>query len=339
MKPMFFKLPNGLRVVLIDTKAFPTMTVIMLFAAGSRYENEKNNGIAHFFEHILFKGSKKYPSTFAISSVIEGMGAVNNAFTGKDHTGYWIKGTVQHFGKMIDILSDMIIEPLLNPKEIEREKGVIVEEINMYEDSPGRKVGDMFENLLYQGSPLGFDTTGTKETVTSFSRETFLDYRKMLYQPSNAVLVVAGGLNLLDKKGSTTQFLSHESLTTRQTRGPLESEKIAFASPLFNSYLDTIKEKFTHWDKEGEKAGFSKVIEKQNKPDKLIKYTKSNKREGSKKRKDFFNSFLCFLLKKDKKRIEKTKNKNVIMCEKKIKILITASDLNGLISRSLLLNQ
>src|SRR3989338_4823195 len=134
MQPQSFTLANGLRVILINTKAFPTLTTILLFGAGSRYENEQNNGIAHFFEHIPFKGSKKYPSAFAISSLLEGMGAVNNAFTSKDHTGYWVKGTVGNFEKSLDILSDMVIQPLLQPEEIEREKGVIVEEINMYED-------------------------------------------------------------------------------------------------------------------------------------------------------------------------------------------------------------
>src|SRR3989344_5830601 len=155
MQTELFTLSNGLRVVLIDTKSFPTLTTIVLFGAGSRYENKENNGIAHFFEHIPFKGTKKYPSAFAISSLLEGMGAVNNAFTSKDHTGYWVKGTVKHFPEILDVLADMIIQPLLDPKEIEREKGVIVEEINMYEDVPQRKVPELFENLLYKGTSLG----------------------------------------------------------------------------------------------------------------------------------------------------------------------------------------
>jgi predicted Zn-dependent peptidase len=165
-----------------------------MVGAGSRYETKQNNGIAHFFEHMAFKGSKQFPSSYAISSAIEGIGGVFNAFTSKDHTGYWIKATNDHTTKLIDVLSDMLLASLLDPEEIEREKGVIVEEINMYEDMPARKVGDIFEEVVYQGSPLGYDIAGTKETVTSFNRKTFTDYMDSLYAPSNATFVLAGGL-------------------------------------------------------------------------------------------------------------------------------------------------
>lgn len=253
MAPYFVTLENGLRVILIDTKAYPTLTSIILFGAGSRYENQKNNGIAHFFEHILFKGSKKYPSSFAIASLLEGMGAVNNAFTAKDYTGYWVKGTVGHFDRTADILADMIMHPLLKPEEIEREKGVIVEEINMYEDSPGRKVGDLFENLLYAGNSLGSDTTGTKETVTNFTRKTFLDYMHRLYKPENAVLVIAGGLNLeVGQKGKS--------------------------NPAASAIFKIIKEKFGKWAavQSGQgKTGYTKVREIQKNPQILVRQKKT----------------------------------------------------------------
>src|SRR3972149_3988933 len=127
MHPQTYTLKNGLRVIFIDTKTFPTLTTLLLFGAGSRYENEKNNGIAHFLEHMVFKGSKKYPDFFTISSVLEGMGAVHNAFTSKDHTGFWVKSPSEHFEQVIDILADIIQYPLLADAEIEREKGVIVQ--------------------------------------------------------------------------------------------------------------------------------------------------------------------------------------------------------------------
>ena len=155
MQTQLTTLENGLRVLLVDTKSFPTLTTILLVGAGSRYETEENNGIAHFFEHMAFKGSKKYPDSFTISSTIEGLGGIFNAYTSKDRTGYWIKSTKEHFPTVIDVLSDMILSSKLLPEEIEREKGVIAEEINMYEDMPQRKVGDLFEGLLYKGHPLG----------------------------------------------------------------------------------------------------------------------------------------------------------------------------------------
>lgn len=194
MKITTHTLKNGLRVLLIDTESFPTVTALVMVGAGSRYERKDNNGIAHFFEHMAFKGSKKYKTSFEISSAIEGIGGLFNAFTSKDHTGYWIKATNEHTNTLLDVLSDMILHPLLEKEEIEREKGVIVEEINMYEDMPARKVGDIFEEVIYKGTPLGMDIAGTKETVTAFNRKTFTDYITELYYPNNAVIVIAGGL-------------------------------------------------------------------------------------------------------------------------------------------------
>src|SRR3989338_11337547 len=122
MNPQTFTLKNGLQVIFVDTKTFPTLTTLLLVGAGSRYENEKNNGIAHFFEHMAFKGSRKYPDSFVISSTIEGLGGMFNAFTSKDHTGYWIKSLSEHFETASDVLSDMVQHSLLVPEEIEREK-------------------------------------------------------------------------------------------------------------------------------------------------------------------------------------------------------------------------
>ncbi len=238
MKPEEYLLENGLKVIFVDTKTFPTITTLLLVGAGSRYENEKNNGIAHFFEHMAFKGSKKYANSFVISSTIEGKGGVFNAFTSKDHTGYWIKSTNEHFPTVIDVISDMVLNPKLDPEEIEREKGVISEEINMYEDMPQRKVGEIFEGLLYGGNPLGFDIAGTKETISKFDRNTFVDYIKSLYHPDNSVLIVAGGLQ--DRR----------------------------------KYLELIKDKFSYW-KNSERTKYIPIEESQSKPQILVRYKKT----------------------------------------------------------------
>lgn len=243
MNHQTFTLHNGLKVIFIDTEAFPTLTTLLLIGAGSRYENEKNNGIAHFFEHMAFKGSKKYPSSLIISSTIEGLGGVFNAFTSKDHTGYWIKSTTAHFSTVVDVLSDMVLNPLLIEEEINKEKGVIIEEINLYEDMPYRKVNDVFDELLYDGNPLGFDIAGTKKSVNSFSRQTFLDYIRSLYTPTNAILVVAGGLF---KNGKKT----------------------------IKEYLKIIEEKLSQWQGE-KKINFEKVFENQCQPQISIKNKKT----------------------------------------------------------------
>lgn len=238
MKPEVIALDNGLQVIFIDTKTFPTITTLLLVGAGSRYENEKNNGIAHFFEHMAFKGSKKYPNSFVISSTIEGKGGVFNAFTSKDHTGYWIKSTSEHFKTVIDVIADMVLHSKLDIEEIEREKGVISEEINMYEDTPQRKVGELFEGLLYKGNPLGFDIAGFKETIEKFDRTTFVEYMSSLYYPNNSVLIVAGGIKNKEE------------------------------------YLKVIKEKFDNW-KTGKKQSFIPIKESQSKPQTLVKYKKT----------------------------------------------------------------
>lgn len=238
MQPKIDTLKNGLQVVMVDTKTFPSLTTLLLVNAGSRYENKENNGVAHFFEHMAFKGSKKYPTALDISSLLDGLGSEHNAFTSKDHTGYWIKAPTKHFSTSVDILSEMILHPLLKQEEVEREKGVIIEEINMYEDQPQYKVWDLFESLLYQDNPLGYETTGTKTTVSKFLRQTFLDYMNNFYNPKNSILIIAGGL---DNK---------------------------------ENYQKIVEQKFGDWRGQ-EKNNFIKFIESQKKQETLIYHKKT----------------------------------------------------------------
>jgi predicted Zn-dependent peptidase len=237
-------LDNGLPVVLVDTQSFPTVTTLILVGAGSRYETPENNGVAHFFEHMAFKGSLKYPDSYTISSKIEGLGGYFNAFTSKDHTGYWVKAPKHHFEEVIDVLSDMILHPLLLPEEIEREKGVIVEEINMYEDMPARKVSDIFDDILFKGHPLSYDIAGTPTSVRSFTRKTFTSYIDTHYHPRNAVVVVAGGLS--GKEG--------------------KDEKSA--------YLDIIKKRFIDWKPRTQHV-YESFVDTQKKKEVMIKYKKT----------------------------------------------------------------
>lgn len=241
MQPHIHTLPNGLKVILVDTKAFPSITTILLVNAGSRFENTKNNGIAHFFEHMAFKGSKKYPSAHMLASIVDGFGGEFNAFTSKDYTGYYIKAPTQFGDTMIDVLADMIKNPLLLEEELQKEKGVICQEIGMYEDTPQRSIYDVYENLLYKGTPLGMNVLGTTETINSFTQKTFKDYMGSLYFPNNAVFVVAGGLG--GKDGITE----------------------------FTKRIDT---HFADWEK-GKPVHFEKAEDKQTAPDLLVKYKKA----------------------------------------------------------------
>jgi predicted Zn-dependent peptidase len=185
-------LDNGLRVLTANLPHAQSVTVLIGFAAGSRYENASNSGIAHFAEHMFFKGTERRPSARDIAGEIDAIGGEFNAFTGKETTTYYVKCAAESRDVALDVLVDMIRNSRFDAEEIEREKGVIVEEMNMYFDTPRDFVGGVYEQLLYGDQPLGRDIIGTKETVRAATRETFTDYLGAWYQPSRMVLGIGG---------------------------------------------------------------------------------------------------------------------------------------------------
>ena len=186
-------LENGLRLLTVPMPSFESATVLVMVGAGSRYETKQNNGISHFLEHMAFKGTKKRPSALEISSLIDGMGGEFNAFTGKEATGFYIKSSVNRIETSFDVISDMLQNSLFDPKEIEKERGVILEEINLYEDTPMRKIGDIFEQLLYGDTPMGWDIAGEKDVIKKVQRGDFMDYMSKLYSADNITIALAGG--------------------------------------------------------------------------------------------------------------------------------------------------
>jgi predicted Zn-dependent peptidase len=176
-----------------------SVTGLLMLGVGSRYEKKRISGVSHFLEHMAFKGTKKRPSAMRIAEEIDSIGAVNNAFTGKEYTGYYIKSALEHLPMIVDMLADMMQNSLLKREDIENERGVILEEINMYEDMPVWKVGKNFEQLLYGGSSLGRRIIGARDTIKSLQREDFVDYMSRWYKPNNAVFAVAGGVGTLEK--------------------------------------------------------------------------------------------------------------------------------------------
>ena len=188
-------LPNGLRILTIPMPSFESATVMVMVGAGSRYETRLNNGISHFLEHMAFKGTVKRPSAMDITSLIDGMGGEFNASTGKEVTAFYIKSSADKIEISLDVLSDMLQNSKLDPKEIEKEKGVIIEEINMTEDSPMRDIGDVYERLMYGDTPLGWNIAGSKDIIKKTTREDFLSYMKSLYSPQNMTVVFAGGIS------------------------------------------------------------------------------------------------------------------------------------------------
>ncbi|MEK7642477.1 MAG: pitrilysin family protein [Patescibacteria group bacterium] len=227
-------LKNGLRIVVVPIKNSPSVTVMSLIEAGSKYETKELNGLSHFLEHMCFKGTDKRPKAIDISREFDAMGAQNNAFTSQEFTGYWGKAHPKNTDKLIDLISDMYLHPTLPADDLEREKGVIIEELNMYEDLPNRIVHDVWNELLYGDQPAGWSIIGTRENIRSFNRDDFVNYRSKLYVADATAVLVAGDVDA-------------------------------------NDIFKKIEKAFTGMPV-GKKKGKKKVVESQNKPAVKIKY-------------------------------------------------------------------
>lgn len=186
------------------------VTALILFKVGSRNEFKEINGASHFIEHLMFKGTPRRPTTEILSRELDSVGAEYNAFTGKDHTGYYIKVSQEHMTLAMDMLSDMVWQAKFEAKEMERERGVIIEEINMYEDNPIMHVEDLVEEILFGDQPLGWNIAGPREVIQKVSREDLLKYRQNFYQPDNLVVVIAGAISLAQGKKLAQQFFGKQ---------------------------------------------------------------------------------------------------------------------------------
>ena len=231
-------LKNGLRIITVPMKDNPTVTVLVLVETGSKYENKKIKGLSHFLEHMCFKGTTRRPKAIDISKELDNLGSQYNAFTGHEYTGYYAKSEARHFKQILDIVSDIYLHSTFPETEIEKEKGVIIEEINLYNDRPDIRVHEILYRLLYGDTPAGWDIIGTKETVRNTKRPDFLSYQKDHYVASATTVIVAGNI---------------------KEREALEAAKKAFAP------IETSRKK-----------GKERVVEKQNKPQVKIEYKKTD---------------------------------------------------------------
>jgi predicted Zn-dependent peptidase len=194
-------LPNGLRVLTATVPQAQSVSCFVMLSAGSRYETRETNGIAHFAEHMFFKGTERRPTARQIAGEVDAIGGEFNAFTSKEYTGYYVKCAAEHRDVALDVIVDMIRNSKFESTEIEREKGVIIEEMNMYYDTPRDFIDGVYEELVYGDHPLGWDIIGRKETVQGATRETFMDYLGHWYKPSRMVVGVGGrtGDGLLER--------------------------------------------------------------------------------------------------------------------------------------------
>ncbi|NTV40900.1 MAG: insulinase family protein [Candidatus Moranbacteria bacterium] len=188
-------LKNGLRILTVPMMGTQTATVMVMVGVGSRYETEKQAGISHFIEHMLFKGTSKRPTAQSISEELDGIGGEFNAFTAKDKTAYYAKVDGRHIDKAFDVLSDIFLHSKLEQVEIDRERGPILQELSMYEDDPRRSVGDEFEKLLYGSHHMGRNIVGYKETIKNVSRKDFVSFMKKYYVANETIICVSGKFN------------------------------------------------------------------------------------------------------------------------------------------------
>lgn len=191
-------LRNGLRILLVPEKTAKAVTVLVVVGAGSKYETKAENGLSHFLEHMFFKGTKKRPNTLKISETLDNVGGAYNAFTSKELTGYWAKTAKEHFDLALDWVSDIFLHSKLESKEIKKEKGVILEEINMRLDTPMHYIGDLWEKLLYGDQPAGWETIGQKENILRFQRKDFTNYLKNHYSSLNTIICISGNFSQRD---------------------------------------------------------------------------------------------------------------------------------------------
>lgn len=231
-------LQNGIRLVLVPKADILATTVAVAVEAGSKYETKETNGLSHFLEHMCFKGTKKRPRAIDITAELDGLGAAYNAFTAQEMTSYYIKARNESLDHILDIIADMYLNPIFDEAEIEKERGVIIEEINMYEDTPRRKVQDLFMTLLYGDQPAGWEIAGRKEVIRRLTRDDFINYRQKHYVGKATVVVAAG------------------SFEPKELAKKIEDYFVSLTP--------------------GEKAAKAPVVESQRKPAELIKYKDSD---------------------------------------------------------------
>ncbi|MFH0779648.1 MAG: pitrilysin family protein [Parcubacteria group bacterium] len=200
--------PNKTKLLLVPFKDTKAITILFLFGVGSRYERKEINGASHFIEHLMFKGTKKRPTTLDISKELDSVGAEFNAMTSKDYTGYYVKISHDKIDLAVDILSDMLLNSKFEIAEINRERGVIVEEINMYHDNPLMYIESLFEETVHAGSTLGWDVAGPASVIKKVTREQLLQYRDEYYRSDNCVIAVAGKFNDKIKNLLEQKFIS-----------------------------------------------------------------------------------------------------------------------------------
>jgi len=230
-------LDNGLRVITANMPHTQAVSLSFFIGVGSRYETEAQAGISHFIEHLLFKGTAKRPTAREISTVIEGVGGILNGGTDKELTVYWCKVAQHHLSLALDVLVDVLLHSRFDPQDIERERQVIIEEINMSKDFPPQQVATLIDELLWPNHPLGRDIAGSKQSVAGITRDMMLDYLAAQYLPNNTVVTIAGNIQHQEVVTAINQALGN--WTNQRTRSEYAAYKEQAAQRLHVETRDT----------------------------------------------------------------------------------------------------
>ncbi len=205
----YFTYPNGLRLITVPMESTKSVTVLVMVATGSRYETKEINGISHFLEHMMFKGTTKRPGSLDISQELDSIGADYNAFTSHEHTGYYVKCAADKLDIALDVISDIFQNSKFDEKEMEKERGPIKEEINMNFDQPSRHIYDLFSELIFGDQPVGWNIAGTKENIDEMKHQDLVDYFKTHYFAGNTVVAVAGRINTDEVKTKIERYFNN----------------------------------------------------------------------------------------------------------------------------------
>ncbi len=231
-------LENGLKIITVPMENANSVTVLILVGTGSKYETRDINGISHFLEHMFFKGTDKRPNTLMISETLDAVGGEYNAFTDKEVTGYWAKVDKKHADVALDWITDIFLHSKFEENEMEHEKTVIIEEANMYLDTPRAYVGELFDQLLYGDTPAGWQVIGTKENILNFNREKVLNYYKAHYSPSNIIVCVAGAVNSNDIEEKIKNYFKDAKSYDAQDKLAVKEEQSAPQVLIHNKKTD-----------------------------------------------------------------------------------------------------
>jgi len=217
-------LKNGTRLISVPQDSTGAFTVLVLFSVGSRYETRDINGISHYIEHLMFKGTKRRPNTQIISKELDAYGAEYNAFTSKDYTGYYVKINTEKRLKAIDIVSDMLHNSKFDEKELNRERNVVLEEIHMYRDNPMMHIEDILEEEIFGDTPLGWSIAGYENTMKKITRKNIVDFYNKHYIPKNTVVVFSGNMKGMNVKEVAEKYFGTRVSTTLATKYPKFNE-------------------------------------------------------------------------------------------------------------------